>query len=65
MHSLKFRRRIYQEPTTDSQMIGEETIMTAAELKETSIAALQILSIGVLSGLCCFTGTLLMTAIIQ
>jgi hypothetical protein len=61
MHALKIRSRfvppaIHPEPATASRL--PQTFSS-----EIAIPALQILSIGLLSGLCCFTGSLLLIAV--
>ena len=59
MHALKFRRHSYQSAniTTSPAQVQER--------RDTHIAITQILSVGVLSGLCCFTGSLLMMLVMQ
>ena len=58
MHALKFRRRAYVSPRTDA------TQNTASNRHETQVAAVQILTVGILSGLCCFTGSLLILQVL-
>ncbi|MGK7911278.1 MAG: hypothetical protein AB4050_07325 [Synechococcus sp.] len=53
MHALKVRRRVYTAGTDATQQAASDR----REMQVTT--AVQILTIGLLSGLCCFTGSLL------
>ncbi|WP_017325690.1 hypothetical protein [Synechococcus sp. PCC 7336] len=59
MHSLKLRTHNYRQPAAP---IVERTPAQQQAIAETGTAALQILSIGLLSGLCCYAGSLLLLA---
>ena len=56
MHALKFRRSAYGSDTIQKPIIAR---------RETLVAAVQILTIGLLSGLCCFMGSMLMLQVLQ
>ncbi len=58
MHALKFRRRAYGSVQTDA------TQATASDRRDKQVAALQILTVGLLSGLCCFTGSVLLLQVL-
>ena len=58
MHALKFRRRVYGSAGTDA------TQNTASDRREKQVATVQILTVGILSGLCCFTGALLISQVL-
>ncbi|MEL7084667.1 MAG: hypothetical protein AAF268_02710 [Cyanobacteria bacterium P01_A01_bin.3] len=58
MHALKFRRRAYGSVGTNT------TPNTASDRHDTQMAAVQILTVGILSGLCCFTGSLLILQVL-
>ena len=59
MHALKFRRRSYAPARTAPipEQIGAR--------RDLPIAITQILSVGLLSGLCCYTGSLLILMLLQ
>ncbi|MGK7909402.1 MAG: hypothetical protein AB4040_19505 [Synechococcus sp.] len=59
MHSLKFRRHSYQPARTSTSPVQGQ------ERRDIYIAIMQILSVGVLSGLCCFTGLRLLMLVMQ
>ena len=56
MHALKLRRSAYGSDTIEKPITAR---------RETLVAAVQILSIGLLSGLCCFMGSMLMLQVLQ
>lgn len=59
MHALKFRRRAYR--STRPETLSSQK----AKGLEAPLAAAQILVVGLLSGMCCFTGSLLFLQVLQ